>query len=138
MAKNITKEKVLEAIKNSQGLVSKVQKNLEKIIGETVCWDTVDAYIHKWPETEAAVRAEKELVLDLAENNVFKALNTNDLATSKWYLKMKGKERGYVETQEIITDVDPLNINLSGGKENADALKNSPMVEVSDAEESTE
>lgn len=138
MAKNITKENVLEAIKNSQGLVSKVQKNLEEIIGETVCWDTVDAYIHKWPEAEAAVRAEKELMLDLAENNVFKALSKNDLATSKWYLKMKGKERGYVETQEIITDVDPLNINLSGGKENADALKNSPMVEVSDAEESTE
>jgi hypothetical protein len=138
MAKNITKENVLEAIKGSQGLVSKVKRKLEEIIGETVCWDTVDAYIHKWPEAEAAVRAEKELMLDLAENNVFKALSKDDLATSKWYLKMKGKERGYVETQEIITDVDPLNINLSGGKENADALKNSPMVEVSDAEESTE
>ena len=138
MSKNITKENVLEAIKGSQGLVSKVKRKLEEIIGETVCWDTVDAYIHKWPEAEAAVRAEKELMLDLAENNVFKALNKDDLATSKWYLKMKGKERGYVETQEIITDVDPLNINLSGGKENADALKNSPMVEVSDAEESTE
>ena len=138
MSKNITKENVLEAIKGSQGLVSKVKRKLEEIIGETVCWDTVDAYIHKWPEAEAAVRAEKELMLDLAENNVFKALSKDDLATSKWYLKMKGKERGYVETQEIITDVDPLNINLSGGKENADALKNSPMVEVSDAEESTE
>ena len=138
MAKNITKENVLEAIKGSQGLVSKIRLKLESIIGESVCWDTVNVYIHKWPETEEAVRAEKELILDLAENNVFKALNKNDLATSKWYLKMKGKERGYVETQEIITDVDPLNINLSGGKENADALKNSPMVEVSDAEESTE
>lgn len=138
MAKNITKENVLEAIEGSQGLVSKVKRKLEGIIGETVCWDTVDAYIHKWPEAEAAVRAEKELMLDLAENNVFKALSKDDLATSKWYLKMKGKERGYVETQEIITDVDPLNINLGGEKENADALKNSPMVEVSDAEESTE
>ena len=137
MAKNITKETLIECIQGTQGLVSKIQKKLELATGEHWHWETVNNYIHKWPETEEAVKAEKEAMLDLAENNVFKALAKDDLATSKWYLKMKGKERGYVETQEIITDVDPLNINLSGGKENADALKNSPMVEVSDAEEST-
>ena len=138
MAKNVTKETVLACIKDTQGLVSKIQRKLEEATGETWGWETVNNYVHKWPEAEAAVKAEKEAMLDLAENNVFKALNKDDLATSKWYLKMKGKERGYVETQEIITNADPLNINLGGDKENADALKNSPMVEVSDAEESTD
>lgn len=138
MAKKITVEMMVECIKNTQGLISKIQRKLEEATGETWSWETVNNYVHKWPEAEAAVRAEKEAMLDLAENNVFKALNKDDLATSKWYLKMKGKERGYVETQEIITNADPLNINLGGDKENADALKNSPMVEVSDAEESTD
>lgn len=138
MAKKITVEIMVECIKNTQGLITKIQRKLEEVTGETWSWETVNNYVHKWPEAEAAVKAEKEAMLDLAENNVFKALNKDDLATSKWYLKMKGKERGYVETQEIITNADPLNINLGGTEENADALKNSPMVEVNDAEESTE
>ena len=138
MAHKITEAQLLEAIKGTQGLISKIQKKLEGIIKEPIGWDAVKRHLDKYPSCAEAIQAEKEAVLDLAENNIFKALSKKDLATSKWYLKMKGKERGYVETQEIITNADPLNINLGGTKENAEALKNSPMVEVSDAEESTE
>lgn len=133
MALGITREDMLEAIKGSQGLVTKIQKKLEAAKGTKICWDTVDKYVHKWEACELAVKAEKEAMLDLAENNIFKELVSGDTATSKWYLKMKGKDRGYVETQDIrMTNTDPLNINLQGDPVSADELKDSSMVEVPD------
>lgn len=133
MALGITREDMLEAIKGSQGLVTKIQKKLEAAKGTKICWDTVDKYVHKWEACELAVKAEKEAMLDLAENNIFKELVSGDTATSKWYLKMKGKDRGYVETQDIrMTNTDPLNINLQGEPVSADELKDSSMVEVPD------
>ena len=133
---------MLEAIKGSQGLVSKIQRRLEEITREPWnSWETVERYIHKWESCEQAIRAEKEAMLDLAENNIFKELARGDTATSKWYLRMKGKERGYIETQEIHNvNADPLNINLQGELFSEEDLSQSSMVEVPEYsdEESTE
>ena len=138
MAKKITQAQMLEAIKGSQGLVTKIQRKLESMLEESVCWDTVEKYVHKWESCEQAVKAEKEAMLDLAENNVFKELVSGDIATSKWYLCMKGKDRGYIETQEIHNvNVDPLNINLQGELFTAEELANCSGVEIS-GEESTQ
>ena len=136
--KSVTLKQMLDAIKGSQGLVTKIQRNLEEITHETWGWETVRNYLDKWPECEVAIKAEKEAMLDLAENNIFKELSRGDSKTSKWYLRMKGKERGYVETQEIITNADPLNINLNGLTETAEAMRNSPMVEVANEEDKEE
>ena len=51
---------MLEAIQNSQGLVSKIQRHLKAITGENICWEATERHIHRWQETEAAVKAEKE------------------------------------------------------------------------------
>ena len=139
MAKKITQEQMLEAIKGSQGLITKIQRKLDAMTGEHWNWETVDRWVHKWEACEAAVKAEKEAMLDLAENNIFKELVNGDSATSKWYLKMKGKDRGYIETQEVLNkNPDPLNINLNGEPESAKDLLDSPMVEVNNAEGPTE
>lgn len=131
---DITEAEMLEAITNTQGLISKIKRNLEKIKRQHYAWETVEKYAHKWPSCEDAIREEKETMLDVAENNVFIALNSKDLATSKWYLKMKGQERGYIETQEVkMGNSDPLNINLNS--QSAEDLKSSPMVEVGDGSE---
>lgn len=138
MAKKITQEQMLEAIKGSKGLVSKIQRKLEAATSETWSWETVERYLHKWESCEQAVKAEKEAMLDLAENNVFKELVSGDIGTSKWYLRMKGKERGYIETQEIHNvNADPLNINLQGELFSAEELANCSGVEIS-GEESTQ
>lgn len=132
MAKKITQEQMLEAIKGSQGLVSKIQRRLEEITREPWnSWETVERYIHKWESCEQAIRAEKEAMLDLAENNIFKELAKGDTATSKWYLRMKGKERGYEDTPTIqLANDDPLNINLTGDTMSAEELKQSADIEV--------
>lgn len=129
--KNVTLEQMLEAISGSQGLVSKIQKKLEAATKETWSWETVRNYLDKWPECEEAIKAEKESMLDLAENNIFKELVAGDSKTSKWYLRMKGKDRGYIETQEVRNvNTDPLNINLQGDLYTEKELKESSMVEV--------
>ena len=127
----ITQEMMLEAIKNTQGLVSKIQRKLESALGEKVSWDTTLKYVQKWQSCVDAVKAEKEAMLDLAENAVYKELSDGDVRTAKWYLKMKGKERGYVETQEIqMANTDPLNINLTGNTMTPEELAASADVEI--------
>ena len=136
MAIKATKEQLLKAIENSQGLITKIQRNLEKDIKQKVSWDTVKKWLGQYPECETAIMAEKEAMLDLAENNVFKELSRGDASMSKWYLKMKGQDRGYIETQEIkMGNNDPLNINLN--TQSAEDLKSSSMVEVGDGSEET-
>lgn len=127
----ITQEMMLEAIKNTQGLVSKIRRKLEAALGEKVSWDTTLKYVQKWQSCVDAVKAEKEAMLDLAENAVYKELSNGDVRTAKWYLKMKGKERGYVETQEIqMANTDPLNINLTGNTMTPEELAASADVEI--------
>ena len=135
MAKKITQEQMLEAIKNSQGLISKIKRKLEAMTEETWSWETVERYVHKWEACEQAVKAEKEAMLDIAENNIFKELANGDTATSKWYLRMKGKERGYEDTPTIkLANTDPLNINLQGDLFTDEELANCAAVEVNEAD----
>ena len=131
MAHKISKEQMLEAIQGSQGLVSKIQRKLEAILGEKISWDTTEKWIHKWPEAETAVKNEKEAMLDIAENNIFKDMVNGDTATSKWYLRMKGKERGYEDTPTIqVANDDPLKIDISGEPMSAQDLAGSADIEV--------
>ncbi len=131
MAHKITKEQMLEAIQGSQGLVSKIQRKLEAILGEKISWDTTEKWIHKWEEAETAVKNEKEAMLDIAENNIFKDMVNGDTATSKWYLRMKGKERGYEDTPTIqLANEDPLRIDLTGDLMTAEELAASDEVEI--------
>lgn len=135
MAKtNITQDQMLEAIQGSQGIVSKVQTKLATIIGERWDWTTVNKYIHKWDKCVKALEDERESVLDFAENVVHKEILKGDVATAKWYLRMKGKDRGYEENPTFrIDNGEPLNINLSGqGSLTAEDLLNASNVEVNE------
>ena len=128
---NVTKEQLLEAIEGSQGLVSKIQRKLMAAIGEKISWDAVDRLVKKYPEAEAAVKAEKEAMLDIAENNIFRDMVNGDTATSKWYLRMKGKERGYEDTPTIqMASEDPIRIDISGEPMSAEDLAGSADIEV--------
>lgn len=132
MAHNITKEQMLEAIRGSNGITTNVQRKLEAARGEKISWDTTQKYIDKWDETRTAVKSEKEAMLDYAEHNILRDIvERHDVGTSKWYLKMKGKDRGYEDTPTIqLANEDPLNINLTGDTMTAEALKESADIEV--------
>lgn len=68
--------------------------------------------MQKFPELKAIANEAIESTLDLGEAELIKAMKKGNLTAIIFYLKCKGKHRGYIERQEIdqtITDLTPVN-----------------------------
>ena len=67
-------------------------------------WTKVDTY-YKWLKEDKDfakdVRDIENVALDFAESQLHKQISANSTAATIFYLKTKGKGRGYVERQEI-------------------------------------
>lgn len=128
MAYNFTKEQVKEAIKGTRGIT-------EMIATKLGCnWHTAKAAIDRWQETRDAVIEERERSLDFAEGVILDAIRQKDVKTAKWFLMMKGKERGYMQDNVLrIDNQEPLNISLDGMTK--DQLADSEFVEINGTEE---
>ena len=95
MAANYKKIEILDAIKNSSGIISEIARKLN-------CdWHTAKRYVDKWKETKQAILDETEQVKDKAESQTFTAINNGDMQTVRWFLATKGKDRGYSEKVDI-------------------------------------
>jgi len=64
------------------------------------------------PKYKEAVDDVLEIALDFAESMLHKQIQDNDTTATIFYLKTKGKKRGYIERQEI-TGADGERINIS-------------------------
>jgi hypothetical protein len=63
------------------------------------------------PEYAEAVRGISDIALDFAESNLLKLMKSNSagaVTANIFYLKTKGKHRGYVERQEIKAELTEL------------------------------
>jgi len=61
------------------------------------------------PEYKEAVRAIEERTIDFAESHLHALIKDKNPAATIFFLKTKGKNRGYVERQEIeVNDPRPL------------------------------
>lgn len=87
--KNIEKKDLLDAISNSYGIISTVATRLN------VNWNTARKYIKADQEATALFYGERNRMLDKAESCIVNALEEMDVSTAKWYLSVKGKDRGY-------------------------------------------
>jgi len=96
MALDFSKERVLEAIKGSMGIVSHIAAQLGKCE-----WHTAQRYINRWEETRRAYVDESERALDLSESMLLKAITAGDGPMIRFHLATKGKQRGYVERTEL-------------------------------------
>ena len=86
---------MLEALEKSLGVVT----TAAKAVG-------IDRSTHyEWLKTDEkykeAVEAIGDVALDFAESQLHKQMQTGDTTACIFYLKTKGKKRGYVERQEI-------------------------------------
>lgn len=115
MAYRFTKEEVLEAIKGTQGIISKIQKKLETKAEHKMSWHTANDLVNRWEETRQAVKDEVNFVADLCDQAIYEAISQKDLQTIKWYATLKMKDRGYdPETKLKLDNGNPLNINFNG------------------------
>lgn len=94
MAKTFQKSDIKKAIKGSGGIISKIASRLK-------CdWHTAKKYINKH-NLNRLLDNEIETTLDIAESKLIENIKEQDNTAIIFYLKTKGKHRGYVEKKEV-------------------------------------
>jgi hypothetical protein len=90
-----TAEQVIEAVKDSRGFVSTIAKRLG-------CQRTyVYKLAEKFASVKQAIEEEREGVKDFAEGKLLEQINVGNITAIIFYLKTQGKDRGYIERQEL-------------------------------------
>ena len=93
--RHIKKESLLKSLEQSLGVVTVACKKA----------DIPRSTYYKWLKEDEAfaieVRDIENVALDFAESQLHKQISENSTAATIFYLKTKGKKRGYVERQEI-------------------------------------
>ena len=97
------KKAMLEALEKSLGIVSTAAKTVGIDRGSHYNWLKAD------PDYKKAVDSIQDSVLDFAESHLYKLVKEGNPAATIFFLKTKGKKRGYIERQEIeVTEKKPL------------------------------
>lgn len=93
------KVEFIEAIKSNYGLIT-VSCNKVGISFQTYRnWYKADEEFKN--QVDDALEQSYEKTNDMAEGKLFEAIHRGDMTGTIFYLKTKGKKRGYIERQEI-------------------------------------
>lgn len=95
---DIKKELMLKALKESYGVVT---------TASDACHVSRESH-YKWlredPEYARKVSEMEDIALDFAENALHKQIKEGNATSTIFYLKTKGKKRGYIERSEHIVE----------------------------------
>jgi len=94
------KERVLEALTKSLGIVTNACKAAGVSRSEFYAWKISD------DEFRAAVDDVEDIAIDFAETSLHDQIRKGNPTSTIFYLKTKGKKRGYVEKTEVDTKVE--------------------------------
>ena len=111
-SRHIKKEAILQALENSLGVVTVACKQV----------DIPRSTYYKWlKEDEDFARAVKDIeniALDFGESQLHSQMKDGNTSATIFFLKTKGKKRGYVERSELdLTSGDEpikINVNIKG------------------------
>lgn len=96
-------KKFKESLPGSHGVQAIIARKCE------VDRSTITLFLDKHPKMKELCLAEREKIIDVAENRLFKAADNGDKWAVDKILSTIGKNRGYIEAQESI---------VSGGFDN--------------------
>ena len=99
------KKAIIEALEKSLGVVTTACKKVG--IGRT----TFYGWLQDDPEFAKEVDDIQNIALDYAESQLHKQIGKGNTSATIFYLKTKGKKRGYIERQEI-TGADGMPTNF--------------------------
>ena len=115
---DIQKKAMVTALEKSLGIVTTACRNVG--IGR-------DTH-YRWMRDDPAYRSEVEsiegMALDLAESKLHEEILEGNTAAIIFFLKTKGKKRGYVERQEVETTVKQPDLSGLSTSEIFDLLNN--------------
>ena len=90
-----TKRALLEAMEQSLGVVTTACRKVG--IGRTTYYE----YMKTDPALAAAIDELQNVAIDFAESQLHKQIADGNATATIFFLKTKGKARGYVERQEV-------------------------------------
>ena len=93
-----TKKAIIEALEKSLGVVTTACKQVG--VGRTTFYE----YLNKDENFANEVNDIQNIALDFAESQLHKQIQDGNTSATIFYLKTKGKKRGYVERSEIVHD----------------------------------
>jgi len=108
-SRHIKKESLLKALEASLGVVTTACKKL----------DIPRSTFYKWcnEDKKFALQVQdiENIALDFAESQLHNQMKDGGTAATIFYLKTKGKKRGYIEKQEldITSNNEPIKININ-------------------------
>lgn len=92
---DIQKRAMIEALEKSLGIVTTACK----MVG--ICRSSHYDWYNNDMEYKEAVDGIADLTLDFVESKLHKQIEKGEVSSTIFYLKTKGKKRGYIEKQEI-------------------------------------
>ncbi len=97
---DILKKELLGALEKSLGIVTTACKACQVARSTFYDWYNNDL------DFKASVDDVGEVSLDFAESKLLEQISANNSTATIFYLKTKGKKRGYVERSEVVNRVD--------------------------------
>lgn len=116
MKRELRKAKIIEAIRETKGLLTLAARKAG--VTYWTLWD----YGKRYPEVREAIDEAKESVLDFAEGKLYEQIKAGNIAAIIFFLKTKGKGRGFIERSEITgAEGTPLlNVNVNSDETRQD------------------
>jgi hypothetical protein len=102
------KKAMLQALERSLGVVTTAarQAGIERTTHYT--------WLKEDEEYKRAVDSLEDVALDFAESKLHSLIQNDDTAATIFYLKTKGKKRGYIERQELTGNEGAPIIHIAG------------------------
>ena len=111
-SRHIKKESILKALENSLGVVTVACKSAD------VPRSTYYKWLNEDEDFAAAVKDIENIALDFGESQLHKQIGLGNTSATIFFLKTKGKKRGYIERSELdLTSGDEpikINVNIKG------------------------
>ena len=111
-SRHIKKESILEALEKSLGVVTMACKSAD------VPRSTYYKWLKEDEEFTKAVKDIENIALDFGESQLHKQIGDGNTSATIFFLKTKGKKRGYIGRNELdITSGDEpikINVNIKG------------------------
>tara|TARA_R110000765_G_scaffold344812_1_gene435108 strand:- start:605 stop:949 length:345 start_codon:yes stop_codon:yes gene_type:complete len=103
------KEALLQALEKSLGVVTTACKQLDISRATYYRWLSEDKEFNK------SAKEIQDVALDFVESKLFEQIQDSSTAATIFYLKTKGKKRGYVERSELdlTSGEEPVKINVN-------------------------
>lgn len=103
------KKALLEALAQTLGVVTSACKHVG--VDRTTFYE----YVNNDPAFKQAVDDVENIALDFAESQLHKQIRDGEVSSTIFYLKTKGKKRGYIERTEQDVKVSKVEVEFIDG-----------------------